>query len=152
MPFTVKPVSLITQISSHLLQNNLLSLPKYHNISKTCVGKENAPLQSDWLYTRAGSILRKIACNNEDESTKSLDKKDKRRKLTVTALQSKYGCKKDRGTRPGKKVRAYATPIVSIIKDFQKMEWIQADTNLGFVLTEKGQEFINEMVSKSSQE
>ncbi|KRH92060.1 40S ribosomal protein S19 [Pseudoloma neurophilia] len=154
--YTVDPVSLITCINSHLSNNDLLTRPKYFNILKTSVGKQNAPIQNDWLYTRAASLLRKIACfsykksdnNYKNLLSKKTKSKDRSDYFNIMTILSTYGCKKDRGTRPGKKVRCNKTHIISILEDFKKLNWIKKTTDGHFLLTEAGLEFINEMVGK----
>lgn len=153
--FNTPPTVLINQINSHLSQNNLLTLPPYYNITKSCVGKQYAPLEDKWLYTRAGSMLRKIACHTAMvESPDQLPlKKGKTvpiKKCTLITFQSTYGCKKDRGNRPGKKVRASRTHLVSILNDFDKLEWITQDTH-GYLLTSKGKEFVQQMIERISE-
>merc|ERR1711915_353568 len=153
--FAVSPESLISALSQHIKNEDLLTVPKHALFSKTCSGKENAPLQRDWLYTRAAAILRIIlkgdtSLNNvtvnrglktfeSGSNSTGLNKKFhlKNEKLvTITTLASKFGCKKDRGTRPGKKVRAYKSFIISIVNDFKKLNWIKNENGAFFPMEE----------------
>merc|ERR1719348_148120 len=142
---------LISEIATYLEQNDKLTLPKYVDIMKTSSGKENSPQQKNWYYTRTASILRKIAINTESDLDYSVDERKPKmhkaftqeKNLTVTKLSSMYGCKKNRGCRPGKKVRSYRSLIVMILKDLEKLNYINNEKNL--TLTNDGQSFIKSM-------
>merc|ERR1712176_422634 len=108
--------ALIKSLAEYFETNHLLNLPKHADIMKTSSGKENSPLERNWYYVRTASILRKISLNSTTYNM-SYDvdaRKPKMHKafsakndLTVTRLCSMYGCRKNRGCRPGKKVRGY---------------------------------------------
>ena len=53
--FTVKDVSaadFISAYANHLKKNNKLDRPEWLDFVKTGVGKELAPYDPDWIYTR----------------------------------------------------------------------------------------------------
>ncbi|OIR57597.1 MAG: 40S ribosomal protein S19 [Amphiamblys sp. WSBS2006] len=54
---------------------------------KTGVGKKLPPEDPEWAYTRAASIVRFVYLSGENG-------------VTCGMLRRKYGCKKDRGTKP----------------------------------------------------
>lgn len=124
---SVSATDLINTLSQFFQKNNSLTLPPNYQILKTCSGKQNMPSNQNWLFIRAASIFRKLSIQN----------------LNLHNLLSYYGCKKDRGNRPGKKVRAYKFFILSILSDLEKMEFVSE-----MRVTEKGRIFMNEMCEK----
>ena len=61
--FTVKDVpaqDFIRAYAEFLKKNDKVKMPKWAEYVKTGVGKELAPEDPDWLYTRIASIARKI--------------------------------------------------------------------------------------------
>ncbi|ELQ74153.1 40S ribosomal protein S19 [Trachipleistophora hominis] len=134
--YQVEPSSFITTLSSHLKNNNLLTLPPNIDIVKSCSGKQNAPLNPDWLYVRAASVYRHF-----------LTAQIKNERITITRLASVYGCKKDRGSRPGKKVRAGRTHLRSILRDFGRLGWIVEDER-GKTVSEDGVRLSEQLIEK----
>lgn len=111
--FEVQPTAFIDTLSSYLKENTLLTVPEYIDIIKTSHGKENAPANPDWLYVRAASVFRRF-----------LVAQIKHEPITLGRLASAYGCKKDRGARPGKRARASRGHLKSILDDFMARGWI----------------------------
>ncbi|ELA46206.1 hypothetical protein VCUG_02287 [Vavraia culicis subsp. floridensis] len=134
--YQVDPTSFIGTLSSHLKNNNLLTQPQNIDIIKSCSGKQNAPLDPDWLYVRAASVYRHF-----------LTAHFKNERITVTRLASLYGCKKDRGSRPGKKVRASKGHLRSIVRDFGKLGWLVEDDKGKFV-SEDGIKLSEQLIEK----
>lgn len=117
--YKVDHTDYINTLSFYLKTNGILKIPTNIDILKTCPAKETAPLNPDWLYVRAASIYRKV-----------LIASFKNEKLSITRLSSVYGCKKDRGSRPGKKVRASKGYLISVVNDFVRIGWIDKERKI----------------------
>jgi len=50
----------IGALAEHLKKSGKFELPDWHDIVKTSVGRELAPLDPDWYYVRAASLLRRV--------------------------------------------------------------------------------------------
>lgn len=114
--FNVKPDAFNSVLAEHLKSTDKLTLPKNVDIVKTCHGKQRAPADKDWYYKRAASIIRKmVVATHRGEH------------IGVTKLSRKYGCSKNRGSRPSKHVDGARGHIRKILQDLEKAEWVVTD-------------------------
>eukprot|EP00624_Nannochloropsis_granulata_P003376 evm.model.NODE_27169_length_92994_cov_27.080458.16 len=56
----IKPQDFIVAYAAHLKTKDNFEVPKWADIVKTGIGKELAPYDPDWYYTRAAAVLRQI--------------------------------------------------------------------------------------------
>jgi small subunit ribosomal protein S19e len=50
----------ISALAAHLKKSGKLELPAWHDLVKTSVSRELAPVDPDWYYVRAASLLRRV--------------------------------------------------------------------------------------------
>jgi len=50
----------IAALAAHLKKSGKFELPHWHDLVKTSTARELAPLDPDWYYVRAASLLRKV--------------------------------------------------------------------------------------------
>ena len=76
---------LISKITEELKKEAEIKAPEWAVYAKTGVHKENSPVQEDWWYIRAASILRKIYLYGP---------------IGVSRLRVAYGGRHRRGVKP----------------------------------------------------
>jgi len=108
----------------------LLKKPEWADYVKTGVYKERPPLNSDWWYMRASSILLKV---------------DKLGPVGVSKLRTKYGGKKNRGVRPERFYKGSGSIIRMILQQLEGVGLLKQETrgsHKGRVLTLKAYSLI----------
>merc|ERR1719208_623246 len=81
----VEAEKFIVAFAQHLKRQGRFEIPKWADYVKTAKYKELPPMDPDWLYTRAASMVRKIYI---------------RRGIGINAFRKIYGGKYRRGARP----------------------------------------------------
>ena len=96
---------LILKTAEELEKMSDITPPSWSDFVKTGVHKERAPVQKNWWYIRAASILQTI---------------QKRGPIGVSKLRVKYGGKKNRGARPEKFFKASGNILRKILQQLEK--------------------------------
>lgn len=110
---------------------SVITMPEWALFVKTSHGKDRVPSRDDWYFVRSAAILRKIYIDGP---------------LGVSKLRTKFGSKKNRGSKPEKFVRASGKIIRSIVQQLEKAELIkqvEKGVHKGRVITDKGKSFID---------
>ncbi len=97
---------------------------------KTGINRERPPVNPDWWYVRAASIMKKI---------------NRLGPVGVNKLKRKYGGNKNRGHKPNKRYDASGNIIRKILQQLEKaglIEQTTKGTHKGRVLTNKGKSFL----------
>tara|TARA_Y100000310_G_scaffold97577_1_gene95217 strand:- start:4054 stop:4458 length:405 start_codon:yes stop_codon:yes gene_type:complete len=111
----------------------LVKAPEWSLFVKTGAGRERPPINKDWWYFRAASILRKIYINGP---------------VGVSKLRVKYGNKKNRGHKPDKPYKASGKIIRTVLQQLEKQEFIKQTTkgtHKGRSITPKGKSFLDKI-------
>lgn len=98
---------------------------------KTGHHKARPPVDNDWWYVRAASILKKISRLGP---------------IGTNKLKRKYGGKKNRGHKPEKRYDASANLIRKMLQQLEKaglIEQTTKGTHKGRILTNKGKSFLD---------
>ena len=82
--YDVPAEKLILKVSEKLKENDKIVPPEWAEFAKTGIHTERAPVQQDWWYTRAASIMRKLYVKGP---------------MGTSKLAGEYGGFNDRGTR-----------------------------------------------------
>jgi small subunit ribosomal protein S19e len=125
--YEVCPDALNKALAEYLRSSELLVPPKNVDIIKTGHGKEMPPMDEDWFYKRAASVVRKLCINTIKGCTSG---------VSVPRLSVSYGNIKNRGCRPSKNVRGSKGYLRKILQDLEKCDWV--------VKAEKGRKLTNE--------
>jgi len=105
-------------------------MPEWALFVKTGISKSRPPIDNEWWYTRAASILRQIYINGI---------------VGVGRLRTKYGSKKNRGMRPEIFKKASGKIIRTILQQAGKagfLEQVKEGKRFGRRLTKSGKEFL----------
>lgn len=110
-----------------------INAPEWSKFVKTGRAKERIPMENDWWYKRAASILRKIYLLGPVGTNK---------------LKVKYGSKKNRGYKPEKFYPASGKIIRTILQQLEKTEFIKKEekkVHRGRKITPKGKSFLDKL-------
>ena len=110
-----------------------IKAPEWSMFVKTGVAKERPPLEKDWWYMRAASILRKIYLLGP---------------IGTNKLRVKYSSRKNRGYTPEKSFSGSGKIIRTILQQLESIELIKkADKGVhkGRVITPKGKSFLDKL-------
>lgn len=130
--YEVRPEKFNEALKSYIKSTNKVVPPQDHDIMKTGEGRQQAPTEDDWYFTRMASIMRQISIRGE---------------VTPEFLAEKYGNRKNRGCRPSKYVGAYRELGVSVLENLKNMGWINTESSQD-MLTEKGKTVVREIIEK----
>ncbi|MEM2873884.1 MAG: 30S ribosomal protein S19e [Candidatus Nanoarchaeia archaeon] len=123
-PLDVSPQALAKEVAQEL--KSKIAAPAWAKFVKTGSHKERPPLQEDWWYIRAASIMRTIYRNAP---------------IGVSKLRTKYGGTKNRGVKPERFKKASGSIIRKILQQLEKAGLVaqkKEKTHKGRVLTPAG--------------
>ncbi|MCQ2085666.1 MAG: 30S ribosomal protein S19e [archaeon] len=112
--YDVPAEALIIKVAEKLKQNDKIVPPEWAEFVKTGVHTERAPVQEDWWYTRAASILRKLYVKGP---------------MGTSKLAGEYGGYNDRGSKPNKAVKGSRAIIRKCLIQLQDAGLLEATQN-----------------------
>jgi small subunit ribosomal protein S19e len=131
---------LILKTAEALEKMSDLTPPDWSDFAKTGHSKERAPTQKNWWHIRAAAILQTI---------------EKKGPIGVSKLRTKYGSKKNRGSRPEKFYRASGNIIRKILQQLEKAGLAtkaEKGAHKGRVITQEGAKLLGKMSEEIMQE
>lgn len=120
------PNDLILALAKELEGVKEITPPAWAKFVKTGVHKERPPVQSNWWHIRSAAILRTVFKDGP---------------VGVAKLRSKYGGKKNRGTKPERFKKGSGSIIRKILQQLQAagfIKLIEKDVHKGRVIEPKG--------------
>ena len=109
------PASVFISIYANYLKNSgQVQIPAWINITKTGIHKNFSPDNSDWIYFRLASLVRKIYINGGQG---------------VGILRKAYGGKKRRGSKPAKRKNSGGKIIRLALKELERLKIIEKNSN-----------------------
>jgi small subunit ribosomal protein S19e len=127
---SVEPSALIKKVAVELKKIDLIQPPEWAKFVKTGVFKQRPPIDEDWWYVRAASILRAVFLLGPVGTIK---------------LRTKYGGKQNRGVRPEKFRVGSGNIIRTILQQLEQEGLVMQNKNpkkKGRVITGKGQSLL----------
>eukprot|EP01115_Flamella_aegyptia_P002624 TRINITY_DN136740_c0_g1_i1.p1 TRINITY_DN136740_c0_g1~~TRINITY_DN136740_c0_g1_i1.p1 ORF type:complete len:165 (-),score=61.98 TRINITY_DN136740_c0_g1_i1:54-491(-) len=124
---TVKDVpadAFIKAYAKYLKRSGRVELPKWVDIVKTGVGKQLAPLDPDWYYTRMASMARKVYLYGP---------------IGVGKFTKIYGGSMKQGYRPSHFTRASGSVARSVLHQLENLKVVEKDNKGGRKVTHTGQ-------------
>ena len=122
----MKYQELIIKTSEELKKISEIKPPEWSSFVKTGTNKARPPVEKDWWYVRAASLLKKA---------------DKLGPIGVNKLRVKYGGRKRRGHKPEHFYRASGNIIRKILQQLEKAGLLKQDkkgVHKGRIITPKG--------------
>ena len=128
--FTKDPVKYIPALAEALKMMEEFAVPEWAHFVKTGVSRERPPVDDDFWYVRAASILRQLYIKGV---------------VGVGKLRNKYGSRKDRGGRPDKFVKSGGKIIRVILQQAEAAGLVEKVLRLqhGRRLTVAGRELLD---------
>ena len=130
--FDINPQELINKAKEELMKLETMKKPEWANFVKTSSARERLPVDPDWWYFRAASILRKIYILNKPIGTNK--------------LKNFYGGRKKRGHKPERFYKGSGKIIRVILQQLEKSGFIlsvQKGVHKGRIITPKGKKFLD---------
>ena len=124
----VNAYGLIDKTAQQLENISEIKPPDWSGFVKTGPHKERPPLQDNWWYIRAASILRKLYLGEQ---------------VGVSRLRSVYGGRKNRGHKPEHKYKASGAIIRKILQQLEAAGFVKTEKGKGRVITQKGRALLN---------
>jgi small subunit ribosomal protein S19e len=129
--YDVNAEKLIKKAAEELKKD--IKMPEWAKFVKTGAGKERPPVEKDFWYIRAASILRKIYISGP---------------IGVEKLRKKYSAKKNRGYKPERVYLSSGKIIRTILQDLEKNGYIkfgEKKVHKGRIITAKGKKFLDNL-------
>ncbi|MBI2106219.1 30S ribosomal protein S19e [Candidatus Woesearchaeota archaeon] len=133
--YDVDASELIKKAASDLKKVDSIKEPDWAKFVKTSAGRQRPPVEEDWWFTRAASVLRKVYVLGP---------------IGVSKLRIKYGGKKNRGHKPEKFYPGSGNIIRKILQQLEKAEFIkyaEKGVHKGRVITPKGKKFLDKIAN-----
>lgn len=127
--YTINPHKLIEKAAEELKKE--IKMPEWAKFVKTSTAKERPPVNLDWWYMRAASLLRKLYLNSP---------------IGVNRLKKFYGGKKNRGHKPERVYKGSGKIIRVILQQLEKLGFVNKEEKLkykGRKITPKGKKFLD---------
>ena len=117
-------------LAETLKQMPEFKMPEWAAFVKTSVARERPPVETDWWYNRAASILRQLYTH---------------KLVGVGRLRTRYGGRKNRGMRPEEFRKGSGKIIRVILQQAEKAGLVEKfkGKKSGRQLTQKGKEFLD---------
>lgn len=131
--YNKKPNELIEKTAEKLKQVEQINPPEWSSFVKTSTSRDRPPVEKDWWYSRAASILRKL---------------DILGPIGTNKLKRKYGGRKNRGHKPEKFFKGSGKIIRTILNQLEQAglaEQKETKGHKGRVLTKKGKSFLDKV-------
>jgi len=110
-----------------------IKAPEWSIFVKTGVSRERPPVESDWWYMRAASILRKVYLSGP---------------IGTNKLRVKYGGRKNRGYTPEKTFKGSGKIIRAILQQLEQIGFIKKEeksNHKGRIITPQGKSFLDKL-------
>lgn len=131
--YDVPPGELIKRAAVKLKEFDDIKEPEWVDFVKTGRHRERSPVQDDWWYIRAASILRKIYIKGP---------------IGTSRLAAEYGGYADRGSKPNRAVKGSESIVRKCLIQLEAAGLIKRDGNKGRVITPKGQSFLDNLAKE----
>jgi len=125
---------LVNKLKEELKTFKEISPPEWVGFVKSGTHRERPPLQEDFWYIRAASVLRRIYIDGP---------------VGVERLRSYYGGRKRRGHKPAHFKKASGNIIRKILQQLEKAGLIEK-ANKGRKISSKGQKLLDKIVHEVS--
>jgi len=137
--YDYEPELLIKKVAEELTKLEHMKMPQWALFVKTSVARERFPVDPQWWYLRAASILRKLYV---------LDKS-----IGTNRLRNFYGGRKNRGHKPERFYKGSGKIIRVILQQLEKSEFVrysEKGTHKGRKITAHGKKFLDGLVKDGS--
>ncbi len=138
VPTDVPSQKLAREVANVLKE--IIKAPKWAVFVKTGTQNERPPLEPDWWYIRAASVLRTVYRNGP---------------VGVSKLRSKYGGNKRRGVRPPRFTKASGAILRKILQQLETaglVAKVKEGVHKGRIITPAGVSMLSKAAAKVKQQ
>lgn len=136
--YDVPAEKLIAKVAEKLKENDRIVPPDWAEFAKTGTHTERAPVQPDWWYTRAASIMRKLYVKGP---------------MGTSKLAAEYGGFTDRGAKPNRAVKGSRNIIRKCLMQLQDAGLLVATSDKqGRAISPAGQSMLDNTAKEVSDE
>jgi len=129
----VPPSALIKQLAEELKKVEAIAPPEWSRFAKTGSHRERPPVQPDWWYTRAASVLRRLYMDSP---------------VGISRLRTFYGGRKHRGQAPEHFHKSGGKVIRVALQQLEKAGLVSKVERRGRKLTPKGAKMIDSLAKQ----
>jgi small subunit ribosomal protein S19e len=126
--YDVPPQPLINMVADRLQDIPEIARPEWAVDVKTGTHVETQPVQENWWHIRSAAVLRKVYISGP---------------IGTERLSAQFGGARDRRAKPYKAVKGSRSIIRNCLRQLEAAGLVQADKNLGRVVTPKGQSILD---------
>ncbi len=137
--YDVSADELIKKTAEELKKNELIKKPSWADYVKTSAARERFPVDSEWWYVRAASLLRKMYVFD--------------RPIGTNRLRNYYGGRKNRGHKPERFYKGSGKIIRVILQQLEKAGYLQTvkeGVHKGREITGNGKKFLDGIAKHGS--
>jgi small subunit ribosomal protein S19e len=129
--FAVEPSALIQKLAGELKSHKEIIPPEWSRFCKTGAHKERPPVNDDWWYVRAASVMRSIL---------------KLGPVGTQKLRVKYGGRKNCGYKPEHHYSGSGSIIRKILQQLESaglLKKVDKGKHKGRIISEEGKKLLN---------
>lgn len=130
----VESAKLIAKVKEELKKINEVKPLEWSKFSKSGTSRNRPPIQPDFWYIRAASLLRRIYIDGPVGTSK---------------LRTYYGGRKRRGHKPAEFRKSSGNILRKILQQLEAAGFVKKDKK-GRIITSKGQRFLNKIAYELS--
>lgn len=119
----VPAAKFVKGLAAQLKREGKLMVPNIAEFAKTSHGRERAPQNDDWYYTRCAAVLRRVYL----------------RPAGLGGLSKPFGNKKNKGCLPEATIRAATGPLHWACKSLEQLKLLAKGKKSGRIVTREGQ-------------
>ena len=134
--YDVDSQELILKTAEELKKIAEIKPPVWATFVKTGMHKQRPPVDSNWWYIRAASVLRTVYRLGP---------------VGVSKLRTKYGGKKNRGTKKEHFFKGSGNILRKVLQQLEKaglVKFVEKGTHKGRIITPKGKSFLDKIASQ----
>lgn len=131
--YDVSAAQLIDAAKKEMKKLKEIEPPEWSKYIKTGAHKERPPVDPEWWWTRCAAVLRSIYMKGP---------------VGVTRLRTKYGGRRNCGSKPEKFRKGSGKIIRTCLQQLEKAELIKKQGTRGRIVTAKGKSFLDKLSAK----
>lgn len=135
--FDVPAEKLIERTAKLLKTYETIKPPEWADYVRTGRHTEKSPVQGDWWYTRAASVLRKIYIIGP---------------IGTSRLAAEYGGYADRGSKPNRAVKGSGSITRKCLMQLEASGLVMKDKRKGRIVTPKGRSILDNLAKEIYEE
>jgi small subunit ribosomal protein S19e len=128
--YDVPPQQLLELAADKLREFPEIAVPEWASDVKTGTHVETQPVQENWWHMRTAAVLRKVYLYGP---------------IGTERLAAQFGGSRDRKVKPYKAVKGSRSIIRQCLQQLEEAGLVQADKNLGRVVTPRGQSIMDNL-------